>query len=328
MRLLPALVAVSGLALVPYVGVGLLGWRTIFNLVIPYAALALFIGGFIYRMLRWAKVPVPFRIPTTCGQQRSLPWIEQSRIENPSSRLGVIARMALEVLLFRSLARNTSASVSDGNVIQSPSKWLWIISLVFHWAALIVVIRHLRLFTDPVPAAITAVAGIDGFLQIGVSSLYLSGLLLLLATSLLFARRLLLPQVRYISQPSDYFFLLLIGAIASTGIALRLSGAQVVDAKAMCMGLVTFAPIAPGGMHWLVSIHLFLVSTLFAAIPFSKLMHAGGIFLSPTRNMANNSRAIRHENPWNHPVPSLSYEEYEDEFREKMIKAGIPVEKE
>ncbi|PIX86048.1 MAG: menaquinol oxidoreductase, partial [Nitrospirae bacterium CG_4_10_14_3_um_filter_53_41] len=75
-------------------------------------------------------------------------------------------------------------------------------------------------------------------------------------------------------------------------------------------------------------IHLFLVSALFIYFPFSKLMHLGGVFLSPTRNLANNNRMVRHVNPWNYPVKVHTYEEYEDEFRAKMIKAHIPVEKE
>jgi hypothetical protein len=53
-----------------------------------------------------------------------------------------------------------------------------------------------------------------------------------------------------------------------------------------------------------------------------------GVFLSPTRNLANNNRSVRHVNPWNYPVKVHTYEEYEEEFREFMKDAGIPVEKE
>ena len=74
--------------------------------------------------------------------------------------------------------------------------------------------------------------------------------------------------------------------------------------------------------------HLFLVCVLLAYFPFSKLMHMAGVFLSPTRNLANNNRAVRHVNPWDYPVKVHTYEEYEDEFRDKMKAAGIPVEKE
>jgi len=71
----------------------------------------------------------------------------------------------------------------------------------------------------------------------------------------------------------------------------------------------------------------FLVTVLLAYIPFSKIMHLAGVFLSPTRNMASNNRRVRHINPWNYDVKLHSYEEYEDDFREKMVKVGIPVDK-
>ena len=74
-------------------------------------------------------------------------------------------------------------------------------------------------------------------------------------------------------------------------------------------------------------IHLFFVSVLFAYFPFSKLMHMGGVFLSPTRNLANNNRTVRHVNPWNTPADLHTYEEWEDEFRDKLEAAGLPVER-
>ena len=104
---------------------------------------------------------------------------------------------------------------------------------------------------------------------------------------------------------------------------------DVVAAKELAMGLATFHPSIPadriGGIFY---VHLFFVCILLAYFPFSKLMHMGGIFLSPTRNMPANTRAARHVNPWNYPVKVHTYDEYEDEFRDKMIEAGLPVEKE
>jgi hypothetical protein len=94
------------------------------------------------------------------------------------------------------------------------------------------------------------------------------------------------------------------------------------------MGLISLSPIIPEGIGSLFYAHLFLICTLLMYFPFSKLMHMGGVFLSPTRNMANDSRIVRHINPWNYPVHVHTYEEYEDDFREKMKKAGLPVEKE
>jgi len=135
--------------------------------------------------------------------------------------------------------------------------------------------------------------------------------------------------VKYISLAADYFPLFLILTIAATGVLMRyFSKVHIVGVKELAMGLVSFSPAIPEGVGVLFYIHLFLVCVLFAYFPFSKLMHMGGVFLSPTRNLANNSRAVRHINPWNYPVHVHTYEEYEDDFREKMKKAGLPVEKE
>jgi hypothetical protein len=55
-------------------------------------------------------------------------------------------------------------------------------------------------------------------------------------------------------------------------------------------------------------------------------MHMGGVFMSPTRNSRNNSRAKRHINPWNYPVKAHTYEEWEDEFKDAIKEAGLPLE--
>ena len=94
------------------------------------------------------------------------------------------------------------------------------------------------------------------------------------------------------------------------------------------MSLVHFKPVVPKGIGALFYIHLFMLSVLFAYFPFSKLAHMAGVFLSPTRNLPNDSRMKRHINPWNYPVKIHTYQAYEDEFREKMKEVGLPLEKE
>jgi nitrate reductase gamma subunit len=135
--------------------------------------------------------------------------------------------------------------------------------------------------------------------------------------------------VRYISLIGDYFPLFLIMAIATTGVLLRyFYKTDIVSVKIFTMSLVSFSPAVPQGINDLFYIHLFLISTLFAYFPFSKLVHMAGVFMSPTRNLANTSREKRHINPWSYPVHVHTYEEYENDFREKMKGAGLPVEKE
>ncbi len=329
MRVLVPLVAVIALLAVALVGVDALGWRWLFGVVIPYAAAALFVGGVIVRVVGWARSPVPFRIPTTCGQQKSLPWIEQDRIENPSTTAGVVARMALEVLCFRSLFRNTKVEVRDGHLNYASNKWLWAAGLAFHYAFLLVVLRHLRFFVEPVPGFVLALARVDGFFMIGIPEVYATTALLVAALAFLLLRRVVTPQLRYISLAADYFPLFLLLAIGLSGAWLRhVSKIDVPAVKAMLMSLVHFSPRPAEGVGAAFYVHLFLVSTLLAYFPFSKLVHGAGVLLSPTRNLTANTREVRHVNPWNRPLPVHTYEEYEDEFRDRMRDAGIPVEKE
>ena len=326
-----SLIAVIMLFLLAYVGVETAGLQFLFGIIIPYLAVIAFIGGVIYRIVGWARSPVPFRITTTAGQQQSLPWIQPAKFDNPSTTTGVIVRMALEILFFRSLFRNTSANLDKaGKLSYIWEKWLWLGALAFHYAFFTILVRHLRFFTEPVPLPIKLLETLDGFLQIGIPVIQLSGVVLLAAALFLLLRRVLIPQVKYISLAADYFPLFLLIGIALSGILMRyFTKINVIAAKELAMGLVTFHPSIPqGGIGGIFYVHLFFVCILLAYFPFSKLMHMGGIFLSPTRNMPGNTRALRHVNPWNYPVKVHTYEEYEDEFREKMIEAGLPVEKE
>ena len=159
-----SLIAVIVLFLIAYVGTGLLGLEGLFGIIIPYLAIVLFLYGVITRIVGWAKSPVPFRITTTAGQQETMPWIKQDKFENPSGTGGVIVRMFLEVFLFRSLFRNTSASLdSDRKLSYRLEKWLWLFALAFHYAFLTVIIRHLRFFLEPVPKCIQLLETLDGF---------------------------------------------------------------------------------------------------------------------------------------------------------------------
>ncbi len=329
MGILVAFLAIVALFLTALVGIDGLGLRWLFGAAIPYAAAALFLGGFVYKVLGWARSPVPFRIPTTCGQQKSLPWIKQAKIENPSTTLGVVVRMALEVFAFRSLFRNTKTEIHDGKLSYPSTKWLWAIGLAFHYSFLVILLRHMRLFLEPIPGFVLAISKVDGFLQFPVPEIYVTTLVFLGAVTYLFARRVVSPQLRYISLLNDYFPLFLLLGIGLSGFWLRhVEKVDVAAAKAMVMSLLVLAPRPAASLGAVFYAHLFLVSTLLAYFPFSKLMHMAGVFMSPTRNLTANSREVRHVNPWNQPVHVHTYAEYEDEFRERMRDAGLPLEKE
>ncbi len=332
MKVLQALGIVLALMLVAYVGAALPGGRTLFGVVLPYLAFAIFVIFFIAKVIDWAKSPVPFRIPTTGGQANSLPWIKQNKLDCPSTTLGVLGRMLLEVFLFRSLFRNTQAEVHEGpKLAYGSSKFLWLFGILFHYSFLTVALRHLRFFTDPIPAFVKALEFGDGFMQVGAPVLYQTDLVFMAAVTFLLLRRLVLPNIRYISLVADYFPLFLLLGIGTTGILMRyVVRVDVISIKMLTHGLVTFNnPFIADSVSGIFFVHLFLITVLLAYFPFSKLMHAGGVFLSPTRNMANNSRMVRHINPWNDPsIKPHSYAGYEDDFREFMVEAGLPVEKE
>ncbi len=328
MNIVVALAAVGGLFLVGMLGgFGSLGW--IFGVVIPSLALLLFLGGMVMKVLGWSKSAVPFRIPTTCGQQRSLDWIPHSRLENPYTPLQAAGRMALEVLFFRSLLRNTKADLVDGKrLVYRTDHGLWLGGMLMHWSFLIILIRHFRLMTNPVPGFVTFLEATDGFLEIGLPAVFITTITFLLGVSYLLYRRLTNPQVRYISLIGDYFPLFLLLGIGASGVWMRhLDKVDIASVKELMVGLFHFAPVVPEGISPIFYGHLFLASVLLAYLPFSKLTHMAGVFLSPTRNMANNNRAVRHVNPWDYPVKVHSYPDYEDELREKMVGAGIPVDK-
>ena len=327
MKVIYPLIAVLLLALVGYLGAAA-GLDFLFGVIIPYLSVLLFFVGFTWRIFYWMKSPVPFRIPKTCGQAKSLKWIKRDELESPSGFWGVVGRMSLEVLFFRSLFRNNKAEIAPGpSLAYASSKWLWMAGLIFHWSLLVIILRHYRFFLASIPGFVEFLESIDGFLQITLPTLYITDLLLVLAVTFLVLRRLASAQMRIISLSTDYFPLFLILAIALSGISMRyLDKVDIVAVKVLVQGLVSFQFDAPGEIGAIFYVHLFLVCVLASYFPFSKLMHMGGIFLSPTRNLANNSREKRHINPWNPEVKFRTYKEYEDEFREKMVKADLPTE--
>ena len=114
----------------------------------------------------------------------------------------------------------------------------------------------------------------------------------------LWARRWLVDRVRWISTPSDHLHLALLLAIACSGAALRfVSHTDIVAVKAFMLGL-TRLHIQPLPADPLLLAHLTLVALLMIVFPASKLMHAPGLFFSPTRNQADDPREARHVAAW------------------------------
>jgi nitrate reductase gamma subunit len=231
---------------------------TIFGLLL-YLATAVVVGGLAYRIWDYARTPAPLKIPTTPA---------------PVTRSGVALRLLREVVLFESLFRS--------------NLWTWAFGWMFHVGLALVLVRHLRYFIEPV-------WGWVAFLQpFGIYG----GFAMAAGLAGLWARRFLVARVRYISTPSDHLMIALLLAIAGTGLAMKyVAHTDIVAVKAFTLGLLYFdwQPLPPDG---LVYAHLALVALLMLVFPFSKLLHAPGIFFSPTRNQADDPRERRHLAPW------------------------------
>jgi nitrate reductase gamma subunit len=227
--------------------------------VLFYAATAVLLGGLAVRIVDYARTPAPLKIPTTPA---------------PITRGGVALRLLREVVFFESLFKG--------------SVWTWLFGWLFHAGLALVLARHLRYFTEPVWGWVVLVQPLGILAAFGMAA-GLAGLL---------ARRLLVDRIRYISTPSDYLMLVLLLAIAGSGLAMKyVFRTDVVAVKAFFLGLMRFdlQPLPADGMLYL---HLVLVLALMLVFPFSKLLHAPGVFFSPSRNQADDPRQKRHLAPW------------------------------
>ena len=238
---------------------------TVVMTVMFYAATVILLVGLGRKIYTYAKTPAPLKIPTTPA---------------PVTQSGVVLRMASEVVLFNSLFKS--------------NKWIWIFGWMFHMAMFIVLARHLRYFTDPVWWWVEIV---QPFGRYGAFAM-LIGLLGL------WARRIFVERVRYISSPSDHLMLALLLGITVTGIGMSfVSHTDIVAVKAFFIGLMRF-DFQPFPSDPLLVAHIVLVSLLMIVFPVSKLLHAPGVFFSPTRNQVDNPREKRHLAPWAAELPS------------------------
>lgn len=233
-------------------------------IILFYVAMIILVVGIANKLLQYKRVPAPLKIAVTPA---------------PLTRKGVVYRLFTEVVLFNSLFRAT--------------KWTWIFGFMFHASLLLAFFRHLRYVISP-----------DSIIWPLVNNMvvqsfgHYAGFAMLVGLAGLFARRIFVDRVRYISSPSDYLMLLLIMGIAGTGLAMfYVAHTDIIQLKAFIMGLFLFDwQELPGDLVLLA--HLTLVLFLAVIFPISKLMHAPGLFMSPTRYQVDNPREKRHLSPW------------------------------
>ncbi len=224
-----------------------------------YVATIILVVGLLAKVVQYARTPAPLKIPT---------------MPAPLTRGGVALRIGREVVLFESLFKS--------------NKWTWVLGWMFHAALLLVLVRHLRYFLEPVWPLITLIQPFGIY----------AGFAMVAGLAGLWFRRIWVERIRYITGPSDHLILALLLAIGASGLAMKyLAHTDIIAVKRFFLGLMVFdwQPLPADGP---LLIHLFLVAALMIVFPFSKLLHLPGIFFSPTRNQVDNARERRHLAPW------------------------------
>lgn len=230
-----------------------------FYIALLYFATFTLVVGVAYRIYEYSRTPAPLKIPTTPA---------------PTTQVGVVYRMAREVVLFESLFKS--------------NKWIWVFGWAFHVGLLLVLLRHVRYFQEPVWFWVDIVQPFGMYASFAM----------VFGLAGLWARRFLVDRVRYISTPSDHLMLALLIAIGLSGMMITfVAHTDIVALKAFALGLVVF-DWQPLPSDPILLVHLGLVALLMIIFPISKLLHAPGVFFSPTRNQMDNPRERRHQAAW------------------------------
>jgi nitrate reductase gamma subunit len=232
---------------------------TVAYAVLFYFATAILVGGLAFRVWEYATTPAPLKIPTTPA---------------PKTAGGVVLRLGRELVLFESLFK--------------ANKWTWLFGWAFHAALVVVLLRHLRYFIRPVWEVIVLIQPFGVY----------AGFAMVAGLIGLWARRLVVPRIRYISAPSDHLMLVLLLGIALSGLTMKfVAHTDIVAVKSFFLGLIYF-DWQPMPADPVLLVHVSLVAALMIIFPYSKLLHAPGLFFSPTRNQIDNPRERRHLANW------------------------------
>ncbi len=218
------------------------------GVVLPYVVVPVFIAGMAYRFRVWIKTPQPAKMTLFPAADTTF--------------RGVLS----ETLFFPSLFR--------GDCI------LWSFAWLFHATLALVFIGHIRVFTGLIDKTLLS-AGLspEGVDAMSYYSGGAAGILLLATGLLLFFRRIGVARVREISSVPDFLAPLLLIAIIATGDLMRFAGHfDLSQTRIWAASLLAFSPVVPDNGMFL--LHLTLAQLLIVFIPFSKILHFGGIFFT------------------------------------------------
>jgi len=223
--------------------------------VLPYMALLVFVIAMVFRIRSWMKLPAPsmtlFPAPPQGGKATAINTVK-------------------EAVFFRSLFRGDRS--------------LWLFAWSFHVVLALIFVGHLRVVSNVDQVFMNmgmTEAGIQG-MSSGAGGA--AGVIILLTAVVLLFRKLLIPRVKEITSVSDVLALVLIGAILITGNMMRF-GAEHFDltlTREYFASLASFGSVADAGalQNGVFLIHMCLALLLLMYIPFSKILHFGGIFFT------------------------------------------------
>lgn len=229
--------------------------RFVIGGILPYVAIAVFLIAMVYRVRSWMKLPAPsmtlFPAPAPTGKANAI-------------------NTAKEAVFFRSLFKG--------------DRPLWVFAWGFHVVLALIFVGHIRVISNVdrvfMGMGMTE-AGIQG-MSSGVGGA--AGILILLTAIILLLRRLLLPRVKEITSITDVMALFLIGAILVTGNIMRFSGEHfdLSLTREYFARLATFHGVtnAEALQNGVFLTHMGLALLLLMYIPFSKILHFGGIFFT------------------------------------------------
>jgi len=225
-----------------------------------YGATAVLVGGLAFKVWTYLTLPVPLKVFTAPA---------------PRTRTGATFRVAREVVFFESLFYS--------------NKWIWIFGALFHASLAAVLLSHLRFFTQPVWGWVALIQPIGVYAAFGM----IAGL------GGLWARRLFEERSRYVSGVSDHLMLALLAGIGLAGLGMKyVAHTDIIQVKAFALGLMVF-DWQPLPADFFLLAHLGLVALLMIVLPFSKLLHIPGVFLSPAHSQVDDARERRQIAEWN-----------------------------
>lgn len=220
-------------------------FRVLVGAILPPIAVAVFLGGMAYRLYAW--------------KNRAYPKMTLYPAPEKASFTSVIKATFFFPGLFR------------GDMS------LWVMSWVFHAVLALILVGHVRVFMDF--PALWAALGINADAMsatIGGAA----GIIIMITLLLLIVRRFGAERVREISGAGDYLALLLLMAVILTGNAMRFFTHLELDVtRTYFAGLVTLSAAKFPADGWFLA-HFFFVQLLMMYIPFSKILHFGGVFFS------------------------------------------------